>query len=314
MAEVIAPNAHLDEEERGASPDVPADVSPAVPAGRPSLRPRWWMAVAAAVLMAIVAVPLLLRRERDPLARLVALAPRSARIVEPRLTGGFAWAEYRGPVRSSGRAVGPELLKVAGEAGELVQRADAEKTANAQHAAGIALVLVEQPGEAMERLEAAAREKQDASSWSDLAAARYAAAEAAGRASLYPQALAAADAALRAQAAFPEALFNRALILARMGLTGEARKAWQRYLEVDPRSPWANEARERLRALPAAVPSSSFERDRPLIENAAAAGNAGRLRELVARHPQQARTWAEGEYLARWAGALTNGDAAAVAR
>lgn len=272
----------------------------------------WGLALAAAALIAVVAVPLL-RRDPSPVTRLVAAAPRSARVVEPRLTGGFAWARYRGSARSTGTAVDAEALELAGEAGALVKRADAEKSADAQHAAGIAMVLIDQPAEAVRRLELAASRKNDAAAWSDLAAARYASAAAAGRASLYPQALAAADTALRIDAAYAEALFNRALILERMGLTGEARKAWLRYLEIDPGSPWATEARERLRDLPA-TSSSMFEKDRPLLETAAAAHDQRRVRELVALYPQQTRTWAEGEYLARWGEATRRVDAASAER
>lgn len=46
-----------------------------------------------------------------------------------------------------------------------------------------------------------------------------------------------------------EALFNKALILQKMQLTGEARQAWEKYLERDSESPWANEARRNLELL-----------------------------------------------------------------
>lgn len=277
-------------------------------------RSRPWLIAAAAAAIALLAAVPLLRRDSSPVARLVELAPRSARVVEPRLTGGFAWAVYRGAVRSSAADADPERLKIAGEAGDLVQRADAEKTAEAQHAAGVALLMADRPAEAARRLELVARETNGAAAWSDLAAARYAAAETAGRAALYPQALAAADQALRIDARHAEALFNRALVLERMGLTGEARQAWLRYLEADPGSAWANEARERLRALPEATLSPAFERDRPLLESAAAARDRPRVRELAARYRQQARTWAEAEYLGRWGEAVANGDPAAAER
>ena len=42
------------------------------------------------------------RKPRQPSIRsLVALAPASDRVLEPRLSGGFAWAPYRGPARST---------------------------------------------------------------------------------------------------------------------------------------------------------------------------------------------------------------------
>src|ERR1043166_6152775 len=81
MSAVLAANAHLAEEQTAS---------------------HWWIgAVAAAVIIAaIIAFPMLRRRE-DPMRALVAAAPVSERFVEPRLTGGFAWAPYRGPMRAA---------------------------------------------------------------------------------------------------------------------------------------------------------------------------------------------------------------------
>jgi len=284
--------------------------SPAAASSRP-----WWLAVAAAALIAIVAVPLLLlRRHGDPVARLVALAPRSARVVEPRLTGGFAWAEYAGAERATSSAADPEQMKLAGAAGELIERANRARDAGSQHAAGMALVLVQRPAEGIARLEAAASQSKDAKSWSDLAAARYAAASQLGRASLYPSALAAADAALRVDPSLPEALFNRALIIERLGLADEARRAWQRYLEIDPSSHWADEARMHLADLPRSTTSSRFERDRPLLENAAARNDSTAVHTYVSADPGRARAFAESEYLASWGAALQRGDGQEAAR
>ena len=203
---------------------------------RASGAPRYWLLAAAAVfVVALLAIPVMreLASRRSPMSRLVALAPRSERHVEPRLTGGFAWAAYGGAERATDAKPDAARLKLAGAAGELVEKADRDGDAEAQHAAGIAMLLVEAPADAIPRLEAAAAKSKDAKTWSDLAAARYAAASRLGRASLYPMALAAADAALRADPSLAEALFNRALILERLGLTEEARRAWTRYLEVD---------------------------------------------------------------------------------
>ena len=57
-------------------------------------------------------------------------------------------------------------------------------------------MLTQNPVEGVARLEAAAKSAPSAQTWSDLSAARYIAAADLGRAALYPQALAAADAAL----------------------------------------------------------------------------------------------------------------------
>jgi len=300
MAAVLSANAHLEEERS---------------VWRPRTDSRWWMgAVAAAVMiMAIIAVPML-RRGHDSIGKLVALAPTSERTIEPRLSGGFAWAPYHGPMRATGTSMDAARLQLGGAAGDAINRAEHDRSTEAQHAAGVAMVLVEKPEEAVARLEAVARTSNDARTWSDLAAARYAAASQLGRASLYPTALAAADAALRIDPNLLEALFNRALILERMGLTDEAKRAWQNYLQADPSSPWATEARSHIGALPVSTHSSQFDRDRPLLERAAERGDTVAVRRYVDLYRERARGYAEGEYLGHWAEALQRNDTAEAVR
>ncbi|HEX7150308.1 MAG TPA: CHAT domain-containing protein [Thermoanaerobaculia bacterium] len=273
---------------------------------------RWrWLAVAAVVaVVAGLSWWLAMPRDRGDLETLIAVAPRSARSVEARLSG-FPWATYRGAARQDAPAVDAERMKLVGVAGELVTRAKNEPNAEAQHAAGVAMVLIENPLAAAAFLENAARAANDARSWSDLAAARYAAAEDLQRPSLYPEALAAADRALQIEPALPEALFNRALILERLRLTGEARRMWTHYLEIDGTSPWATEARARLQALPATTTTLEFEKERPRLERAAAAGDREVVRSVVSRYPERARALAETEWLGMWGEAVQRGDSAA---
>lgn len=274
----------------------------------------WPLAAVAAMIVIAVGLAIALLRPVPPLERLAGLAPAEARTVEPRLSGGFAWAPYRGPLRATGDAPDARRLKLSGVAGELVEKADREGSPQSQHEAGVALVLIEQPLEAVARLRVAAgREAADARSWSDLSAAQYAAALRLDRPSLYPEALAAADRALRLDPDLPEARFNRALVLERLGLSRQAREAWQRYLEIDPSSPWATEARERLERLPETTGSSLFDRDRSRLEQAAKAGDPETVEALVRRHPQLSRGYAEFDYLARWGEALLSGDTAQAA-
>jgi tetratricopeptide (TPR) repeat protein len=280
-----------------------------------------WLAAAAVIAMALLAVPALRRgvtapfAHRSSLAQLVDLSPRSARLVEVRLSGGFPWAPYRGPLRASEPATDARRLKLAGAAGDLVDRADHERTPDAQHAAGVALVMIERPEDAIARLRSAAESPPPAAKrWSDLAAAQYATALRSERPSLYPEALAACDRALRIDPELPEALFNRALVLQRLGLSQEARAAWQRYLQTDPSSPWAAEAREHLASLPAATGESLFRRDLPRLEKAAEAGDQAAVVALVGRYRQPGRLYAEAESLGQWGEALLRGDAAVAAR
>lgn len=275
----------------------------------------FWLAVAASVIVALLIVPVIRQSRTTPEERLIELAPRSARLVEPRIAGGFPWAPWRGTARAGDASADTARLKLGGAAGELMERADAEKTPDAQHAAGVALLLAERPLDAIPRLrDAAQRAPNDAQAWSDLAAAHYAAASQTGRASLYPEALAAADRAVRINGNFAEALFNRALVLERMGATDAARTAWERYLHADPSSQWATEAREHLRRLSSATGQSRFQSELPSLERAAVEGDRARVAEVVNTHPQLSRLYAEGEFLGKWAEAERSGASAEAAR
>ncbi|MEA2491251.1 MAG: hypothetical protein QOH21_3043, partial [Acidobacteriota bacterium] len=153
------------------------------------------------------------------------------------------------------------------------------------------------------------RTPQNAAAWNDLAAARYAAALRLGRPSLYPEALASADQALRLDARLPEALFNRALVLERLGLKAQARDAWNRYLGIDGSSPWAVEARQHLARLPLSTSEERFRKELPRLERAAFAGDVTAVRGVVEAYRQQTRTTAEVVTLGQWAEAVQRGRA-----
>src|SRR5947207_4046531 len=282
---------------------------------KPRLR---WLAAAAAIAiigLAVAAIRIVVDRQaRSPIARLVALAPREARILEPRLSGGFAYAPFEGPMRGKNAGTDTERLKLAGAAGEIIEQADRRRSPDAQHAAGVALALIEQPLDAAARLRISAeRAPDDAKLWNDVAAADYAAAQQLQRPSLFPEALAAVDRALRADPNLPEALFNRALILERLGLPQQSREMWDRFLKIDSSSPWADEARVRQKRLRSTTSEMQFRSEQPRLERAAVSGDQQTVRALVARFPQQSRSFAEAEYLGRW-GELRDENALTTAR
>jgi len=283
-------------------------------ATRPATSARsrvWLIAAAAAVVAAIAAITAGVFRDRraTPMARLIELAPRDARPVEARLSGGFPWAAYRGPMRAEDASADPKQMQLVGMAGELVAKANRDRDAASQHAAGMALLVIDQPLAAVDRLRSAAQSSpNDAAAWSDLAAAQYAAALRLARPSLLPEGLASADRALKIDPRHAEGRFNRALLLERLGLTREARVAWQRYLEVDPSSPWAVEARQRIAKIDAMPSGAQFRRDLPRIESAAASGDAATLATLIGAHAQMSRAYAEVEILNRWAASKNDAD------
>jgi len=279
----------------------------------------WFGAAAAAAVAAMIVLtivrPWSSRGSHSSIAALAALAPHAARLVEPRLSGGFTYAPFSGPMRANDPAAEADRLKLGGQAGIAIEQASRNSSPEAQHAAGVAYLLVDKPGQAIERLRAAAGQKpDDAAVWSDLAAAQYAEAVHVPAPSLLPQALASVDHALRIDPNNAEALFNRALILERLGLIKQARSAWERYLTTDPSSAWAVEARSRLRALPSAEGDALFRRELPRIEKAAAANDAAIVGAAVRRWREQSRAWGEAEFLGRWGEAMQRGESAEAAR
>jgi len=259
-------------------------------------RNAWWLAAAAAVLL-LVAVPIALRiaeSHRAPIARLVSLAPHDHRTVEPRLSG-FPWARLalaRGTQKAD-----PADLKLAGAAGDVLEKTEGQRDAESRHAAGVANLLIGHRSDGIAALEESARSSRDARVWNDLAAARYAAAIDDDRPSQLHDALADVAQALAIDPKLLEARFNNALILERLGLADPARKAWQSYLELDPGSGWSVEAREHLRALQA--PSGRF--DPRLFDRAPA-------EELARDFPEETRRRSETMLLAAWADAELHHD------
>jgi hypothetical protein len=261
---------------------------------------RPWLLAVAAVLAAIAILVPLLRwnaSRREPIARLIASAPRDHRVVEARLSG-FPWARLQAPSRGNAKP-DPADLKVAGAAGDVLETTAGRSEPEAHRATGVAYLLIGRRSESIAALEQAAHDSKDAHAWNDLAAARFAVAVEDERPSQLPEALADVDHALRLDPKNAEALFNRALIVEHLGVREQARTAWKSYLDVDGTSAWSVEARAHLRALE----QTSRRFDAKLIESTSAD-------TLVREFPQEVRTWGEGPLLAAWADAEATHDAA----
>lgn len=108
--------------------------------------------------------------------------------------------------------------------------------------------------------------------------------------------------------------YNLALAFSQLGLSGSAREEWGRFLTLEPKGPWATEARSWLDSLP---PDDGALLKEELSERLSAA-LAGRHREVLlatARSdPQLTREWVEDDLLSRWADARLAGDEEAAAR
>jgi tetratricopeptide (TPR) repeat protein len=216
---------------------------------RPGLATAAGLAAAAVVLLA---VNLGVLSSRGPALTGLVAAVGTDRLVEPRLSGGFAHGPLRGALRSaqpSSPSVSPDV-RIA--AAEVEKRAAGRDSAAAAHARGIAALVVGDHDRGVEALERSVeRDPFNARMLSDLAAAYLVRATATNNRDDLSRALASANRALTADRSLPEAWFNRALALERLAMVEEARTTWQGYLAIDDRSGWADEARAHLHAMDA---------------------------------------------------------------
>jgi tetratricopeptide (TPR) repeat protein len=188
------------------------------------------------------------RGGEDPQLTALVGAIGVARPIEPRLTGGFAYAPVPGAMRSARG----EPVPLSPDARIAIANIEKGKpdSANELRTRAIAALMIAQAEFAVTTLEdAARRQPNDARILSDLSAAYLTRAERTKRIEDNQLALGNATKALEIDRVLPTALFNRALALERLGQTEDARKAWEFYLTIDERSGWADEARAHLRIL-----------------------------------------------------------------
>lgn len=278
-------------------------------------RPYLWpVAAGAAVVIGVVATLAVIRtgeQRQSPRTRLAQASARNGRILEGRLAD-FPWSRL-GAARGSEKDADLGQTMLRGEAAKVAAMLEGDNSQESRHASGVSQLLIGNAEKAADDLERAARGSLDPRLWNDLAVARDAAAML-GEQSRYPEALAAADRALRLRPRFPEAVFNRALILERLGFIERAIAQWQAYLTIDPSSPWAAEANGHLRNLQQALKGIDFNAALGRASAAFAAGNAAPLDDLVRAWPQDARSWGEGPLLAQWATAIQRNDGAGAQR
>jgi CHAT domain-containing protein len=234
-------------------------------------------------------------REELTLAR-VRDVYRDARVLQARVTGGFAHQQYvttRGPSSLADIDESQRLTLLS----ELNQEVTSNRTTAARHNLG-RLFILRGDLEAAERqfLLALKERPRDARLLADLGALYYERSLRAGNEGydLLGKAVEHASKAVEADPRLPEAWFNRALCYERMNLFLQAEDDWKQYLTLDGDSAWAEEAREHLDKLRERATRQESLEQTVQTEFLAAeiAGDQNRMRELVSRHFVQARNLA----------------------
>lgn len=101
----------------------------------------------------------------------------------------------------------------------------------------------------------------------------------------------------------PEALFNCALALTRLGVEGKgqvATQAWDAYLAVDDQSPWAAEAERHRQALRKRASADDWSEVQGRLLASTAEPQGATLAGLIASHRQRVREWIEEALLPQW--------------
>jgi tetratricopeptide (TPR) repeat protein len=214
------------------------------------------LALAAAALFVIALDPAWLRDLRGGGAssaelRALVSAVGGNRLLEPRLSGGFAWGPPPAVLRSGNvdRSLPPDVLIAIAQ---IEKAADADRTPAHLHALGAAQLLGGDLDAAIVTLRRAADARpEQARVWNDLAAAYLT------RASRRPvegdltNAIAAAERATATDASLAEAWFNLALARDAAGQTAQAQDAWRHAAALEPASSgWHDEAIRRMQATP----------------------------------------------------------------
>jgi len=185
-------------------------------------------------------------------------------------------------------------------------RAVAEATLAKRHddplISATALLLAGKAADAASVLDRASS-RGDARVWSDLAAARHAAALQSRDVRLLADALAAADSALAIDPESEEGWFNRAIVLDALGLRSAAAESLRRYVSIDASSEWASEARRRLRHAERQSNEEQWLAVESSFRLAAERRDVATVARIARQFPQHVRTSGEGAYLAAWANA-----------
>jgi CHAT domain-containing protein len=253
----------------------------------------------------------------DPELAALAAALGERRPVEPRLTGGFAYAPCRS-LQEPGRllpriscspppAPGSSELRAVSDALEEIEEISRGPKGHARGVANlVGRVRVAAAVEALER--AAAQAPRDARVLSDLSAAYFVRAHQDDDPWDLVRALDAAARACEADPFLTEARFNLALSLETLHLRRLAREEWSAYLGIDQSPGWADEAKAHLRELGRTSGSERWKRELPRLEAAAIRRNEAEVRDIVEASPQLAREHVLETVLGAWGDAVSAGN------
>ena len=232
----------------------------------------------------------------------------SERRIEPRIAGGFGY----GPLQSASRSADASRLETTSvdlrlATAQIEKALDGRRTAQNLHQLGVAYLLTGAIDRSIGALEDAAREAPDESSVaSDLAGAYLVRGTSAGRPEDIAKAASRAKKATILNPSFAEAFFNRALAFEALSLHRDARETWERYLQLDAQTPWADEARRHLRAL-TDPPEPSWDSIAAALRDPSSCRDDAVIAAAIDASSVRTRDYFEDELLPSWGDAQIAG-------
>lgn len=181
---------------------------------------------------------------------------RTERPFESRISG-FDYAQTKNTRGANDDDDSAKKIKLARATSSAIEAADENPTAENLHDLGRVYLAEKKFDEAIEQLEKAVKlAPENAALQNDLGVALMEKARVSsdGRLLNLGKANEAFSKAIELDEKLPDPYFNRALTIKNLNLPNQAREAWQKYLELDSDSKWAEEARKNLEALDSAKP------------------------------------------------------------
>jgi CHAT domain-containing protein/Tfp pilus assembly protein PilF len=239
-------------------------------------------------------------------------AYRNSRPLEARVTGGFTYQPFE-EKRSLAQAKELDQDQLRYALSELTQAVASRPTAATRHNLGRLYLFLGEFDQAEEQLTLALKdEPRNAKLHADLAVLYYERSKYADPLPLLAKAIEHDQAAIELDPELAEAWFNCALYYERMALLTKAQAAWERYLELDADSPWATEARERLKKLRERLSQSANldEQTQAQFLAAEAAGDKDTMRQLMDERFVVLHDFATGRLFDEYLAAASTGETA----
>lgn len=199
------------------------------------------------IAVVVLAVYLTRRGSGDELAELRAIYQQS-RPTETRISE-FGYAPL---TQLRGAPEPAEKNRLRRIENNLIEATEKNPNAQTRYALGVFYLTQHEHQKAIKEFEAALKFGNDAKVHNDLGAAHFERAKTAPkekRLEDLAQSLEEFTNATRLDGNLLEALFNKSLALQELGMAREAKESWTLYLQKDPSSPWAEEARKNLARL-----------------------------------------------------------------